>query len=29
MHTFMPASGAIAGATVYFEGGPPTGAAQH
>lgn len=29
MYTFMPASGAIAGATVYFEGGPPPGAAQH
>jgi quercetin dioxygenase-like cupin family protein len=29
MYTFMPISGAIAGATVYFEGGPPPGAAQH
>lgn len=29
MYTFMPASGAIAGATVYFEGAPPPGAAQH
>ncbi len=29
MYTFMPACGAIAGATVYFEGGPPPGAAQH
>ena len=29
MYTFMPASGAIAGSTVYFEGGPPPGAAQH
>jgi quercetin dioxygenase-like cupin family protein len=29
MYTFMPASGAIAGATIYFEGGPPSGAGQH
>lgn len=29
MYTFMPASGAIAGATVYFEGGPPPGASEH
>jgi mannose-6-phosphate isomerase-like protein (cupin superfamily) len=29
MYTFMPASGAIAGATVYFEGSPPTGSSQH
>jgi len=29
MFTFMPRTGAIAGATVYFEGGPPPGAGQH
>ena len=29
MFTFMPRTGAIAEATVYFEGGPPPGAAQH
>ena len=29
MYTFMPKSGAIAGATTYFEGGPPAGAEQH
>jgi len=29
MYTFMPVSGAIAGATIYFEGSPPQGAGQH
>jgi mannose-6-phosphate isomerase-like protein (cupin superfamily) len=29
MFTFMPRNRAIADATTYFEGGPPSGAEQH